>query len=183
MQFALRVGCLKALLVFLALLAPVAMLAAASKLGDLDGDNQATVLDLTRLQSHLNGANPLAFDLQLSADINQDGLVNEVDVTALADIIMGVRPLRELPPPVIVSTSPSAGEGNISLTRETIVRFSQPLASTNVITTNTLYAAFGGRRILSRLELGSDRRSLTLFYLEPLSGSARISVFFDAEGV
>lgn len=169
--------------VFAVLLWLPAANAALPLLGDLNGDGAVTVLDLTRLQNHLHGANPLPSELQLLADINQDGLVNELDVTGIADIILGVRALQEVPPPAILATSPGFGEGNVALTRETIFRFTQPLAATNVITTNTLYATFGGRRILSRVELGSDRRSLTLFYLEPLPASARMRVTLDGNAL
>lgn len=155
--------------------------AALPVLGDLDGDGRVTVLDLTRLQMHVNRTSPLPEELQLVADINLDGLADEADVTGIADIILAIRSPQEVPPPFIVTTSPGLGEGNVSLTRETIIRFSQPLAPTNSITTNTLYAAFGGRRILSRVEFASDRRSLTLFYLENLPASARVRVTIDGD--
>src|SRR5262249_2704775 len=38
-------------------------------------------------------------------------------------------------------------------------------------------------RILSRIELATDRRKATLFYLEQLPGGARINVFFHGEGL
>ncbi len=169
--------------VFAVLLWLPAANAALPLLGDLNSDGAVTVLDLTRLQNHLHGADPLPSELQLLADINQDGLVNELDVTGIADIILGIRALQELPPPAILATSPGFGEGNVALTRETIFRFTQPLAVTNVITTNTLYAEFGGRRILSRVELGSDRRSLTLFFLETLPASARVRVTLNGNAL
>ncbi|MCI0536406.1 MAG: Ig-like domain-containing protein [Verrucomicrobiales bacterium] len=83
----------------------------------------------------------------------------------------------------IRESSPADGETGVAVTRETIVHFSLPLADTTVLKTNNFYATFGGRRILSRIELAADRRKATLFYLEPLPGGARIHVFFDAEGL
>ena len=80
-------------------------------------------------------------------------------------------------------TSPMDRESGVAVTRETILHFSEPLAANTVIETNILYATFAGRRILSRSEMSSDRRKVTLFYLEPLPGSARISVFFDGDAV
>lgn len=154
--------------------------AAPLLLGDVNADGQISVLDITRLQLHLSGANPFIPQEQLYADANQDGLVTDADIGAIADIIMGLQLAQALPPLGILSASPSAGEGNVSLTRETIFRFTQPLSSTNVINTNTLYATFGGRRILSRVELANDKRGLTLFYLEPLPSSARIHVTLNA---
>jgi len=52
------------------------------KAGDLDGDGRATVLDLVRLINHLNGTVPLHPDLLLVADVNQDTVVDNADVTA-----------------------------------------------------------------------------------------------------
>jgi hypothetical protein len=74
-------------------------------------------------------------------------------------------------------------EQNVSVTRETILTFSAPLGTNSVIKPDTFYAGFGGRRILSRAHLSTDRRTATLFYLEPLPGRARVSVVFDGTGL
>src|SRR6185369_11061456 len=66
---------------------------------------------------------------------------------------------------------------------ESIVYFSRPLATNSMLTADNLYAGFGGRRILSRIELSSDRTRASLFYLEPLPGSAHINVVFDSTGL
>ncbi|MEO8428278.1 MAG: Ig-like domain-containing protein, partial [Verrucomicrobiota bacterium] len=58
-------------------------------------------------------------------------------------------------------------------------RFTSPLATNAVVGTNNFYAGFGGRRLLSRVELSSDRTKATLFYLEPLPGSTRVVAVFD----
>lgn len=83
----------------------------------------------------------------------------------------------------ITETSPSAGEGNVAVTRETILRLSAPLAPASTVGNDRFYAEFGGRKLLSRVELSSDRRTLTLFYLEPLPGRARIRVTFNGDGL
>ncbi len=83
----------------------------------------------------------------------------------------------------IVETSPAIGESGVSVTRETIVRFSAPLAGNTAVGTNNFYATVGARRLLSRVELSSDRRTATLFYLEPLPGSTRIYAVFDGTGI
>jgi hypothetical protein len=90
--------------------------------------------------------------------------------------------LRQAGPPAatrIGSTSPFDRETGVSVTRETIVRFSRPLAAETHLINERLYAEHGGRRLLSRVELSSDRRTATLFYLEQLPSSARIQVTFD----
>jgi hypothetical protein len=78
----------------------------------------------------------------------------------------------------IAATSPFEGETGVSVTRETIVRFSSPL-SADPLTTERFYAEFGGRRLLSRVELSVDRRTATLFYLEQLPAGARVQVMLD----
>ena len=83
----------------------------------------------------------------------------------------------------IAETSPAYGADRVAVTRETIFYFSAPLAENTVLGLNHLSAEFGGRRILSRVELSSDRRKATLFYLEPLPASARIQVTFNAADV
>jgi len=75
------------------------------------------------------------------------------------------------------------GENNVSLTRESVVRFSLPLAVDTNITTDNFSASFGGEKILSRVELSSDRLKATLFYLENLPSSARLRVTFDGTGI
>jgi YD repeat-containing protein len=76
----------------------------------------------------------------------------------------------------IADTSPRDGERGVSVHRETIVRFTQPLAEGILIGTNALVAEFAGRQILARVVPGLDRRSLTLFYLEPLPAGARLKI-------
>jgi hypothetical protein len=83
----------------------------------------------------------------------------------------------------ITQSSPANGETGVSVTRETIFRFNYALASNTVLRTSDVFAEFGGRRYLSRVELASDRKSVTLFYLEPLPGSARVRVTFQAAGL
>ncbi|HMO66091.1 MAG TPA: Ig-like domain-containing protein, partial [Verrucomicrobiota bacterium] len=81
------------------------------------------------------------------------------------------------------STSPARNEAGVAVTRETILHFDRPLAAGTVLNTTNLFASFGGRNLLSRVELSGDRRKATLFYLENLPASARIRVIFDALGV
>jgi hypothetical protein len=83
----------------------------------------------------------------------------------------------------IGETSPVDGETGVAVIRETIVHFTAPLATNTVITTDNFYAGYGGQRLLSRVELSTDRRKATLFYLEPLPGSTRIYAVFDGTGL
>ncbi len=153
------------------------------KLGDLDEDGVPTVLDLVTVINHANGMVPLQSDLAIFADVNQDGRVNQVDVDLIADAILGLATLPELPLSSIRESSPAHGETGVAITRETVFRLTQPLAAQTLLTTSNLYAEFGGRRLLSRCELSTDRKTATLFYLENIPGSARIRVTFRGDGI
>lgn len=83
----------------------------------------------------------------------------------------------------VESTSPATGEGGVAVTRETVVRLSAALAPDTVFAPGQLVAVGGGRKVLSRVEIGSDRRTVSLFYLEPLPAGARIEVTFDGAGL
>jgi hypothetical protein len=69
------------------------------------------------------------------------------------------------------------------VTRETILHFDCPLAADTLLTLDRLHAEAGGRRLLGRVELSSDRRTVTLFHLEPLPGSSRVTVSFDSNNL
>ncbi len=83
----------------------------------------------------------------------------------------------------ILRTSPTHAESGVAVTRETIFYFDRPLAPETVLAQTNFFASFGGRDLLSRIELSGDRMKATLFYLENLPASARVRVTFDAAGV
>src|SRR4029453_3616967 len=83
----------------------------------------------------------------------------------------------------IVETSPREKESGVAVTRETVLRFSSSLAPNAGMSASNLFAEFSGRKILGQVELSSDRRSATLFYLENLPGGSRIKVSLFGEGV
>jgi hypothetical protein len=94
--------------------------------------------------------------------------------------------LDSIAPPVltsIVETSPAHGAIGVSVHRETIFRFSAPLAPGTAVGPNQFFAQAGARRLLSRVELSPDRRQATLFYLEPIPSATRITVVFDGTGI
>lgn len=83
----------------------------------------------------------------------------------------------------VAQSSPTRGERAVSVTRETIFWFSSPLAADTLIGTDRLFAEAAGRQLLARAELSTDRRKVTLFYLEPLPGGGRVQVVLDGEGI
>src|SRR5262249_27882301 len=106
------------------------------------------------------------------------GLPDGNGKTQLQEYLIATTPLT-----TVRQTSPLQGEGDVAVTRETIFRFTQPLASDTALDGSRIFAEFGGRHILSRVELSSDRKTATLFYLENLPSSARVRVTFDGTGL
>jgi len=151
--------------------------------GDLDKDGRPSSRDIVLLVNHLTGVAPLAPELMPFADVNQDGIVNDQDADALANAVLGLRTLGDLPATTIRRTSPTAGESDVAVTRETVVYFTQPVSPATTITTDRFYAEFGGQKLLARTDLSSDRRKATLFYLEPLPGGSRVRVTLDTDGL
>lgn len=113
------------------------------------------------------------------ADSDGDGVD---DVTELNSSRNPLNPL-DGGPLLAFTSSPADGEGDVAVTRETVIYFTKPLATNTVLSTTNLYATFGGRRILSRVELSSDQRKASLFYLEPLPAAARIRVWLNGAGI
>src|SRR5204862_5347221 len=84
------------LIVFACFVSACALGALPEKLGDLDGDGKATVLDLVRMINHINGSNYLSSQLTFFADMNQDGVVNQTDIALLSEVILNVAPFVAL---------------------------------------------------------------------------------------
>ena len=152
-------------------------------LGDLDQDGVATVRDIALIAGHFNGTATLNELQRQYADVNKDGAINDADMDELVKVILGTRTPETLPLAGIRSVSPAAGEGDVAVTRETVVNFTIPLAAGTTLDTTKFRAEFGGKKILSRVELSSDRKKATLFYLEPLPSNARIRGELETAGL
>jgi hypothetical protein len=109
-------------------------------------------------------------------------IVSDLPITELTQFFR-LRANLPLVPTRLVSVSPFNGEQGVSVQRETIAYFNAPLSPETPLTPNHFYAGFGGRRILSRVELSSDRRKASLFHLEPLPPNARIHVVLSSDGL
>jgi len=99
-------------------------------------------------------------------DYNEDGVVDAADVTAGATTRL-------------VGSSPYAGEGGVSVSRELILTFSQPLENAGL--GEAVTASFGGKSLPLRPELSADGRTLTIFWVRNLPGSARVRVALDGD--
>lgn len=117
-------------------------------------------------------------DYVLSARVTDSkGASAESIPSTIRVVNLTVEPLTTL------ASSPAAGESGVAVTRETVLRFSCPLRDDAHLSLNRFNATANGRRILSRVELSTDHRTATLFYLENLPSSSRVRVTFDGTGV
>lgn len=153
--------------------------AVPTQLGDLDDDNVFTANDLAKLVAHSAGTVLLSETLLPFADLNQDGTVNSTDQEELVKLILGSSEPKNLPLAKVRQTSPYANEGDVAVTRETVVHFTMPLSLTSTLDTTKFYADSNGRRILSRVDISSDRKKATLFYLEPLPSNSKVRVVME----
>lgn len=64
--------------------------------GDIDGDRRITKIDLLLLQKYL--INEISFDERqlIAADVNNDGKVSLMDMTAIAGHLKGIKILTEV---------------------------------------------------------------------------------------
>ena len=81
------------------------------------------------------------------------------------------------PVTILQGSSPANGEGGVAVTRETVLRFSRPLAPT-VTPAAAIDALFAGSSLHPRFNVSPDRKTVTLFY-GVLPASARIRVRVD----
>lgn len=64
-------------------------------LGDVDGDNRITKMDLLLIQAHLFGKIVLTEEQQRLADVTFDGYITLDDVVAIANHLRGIEVLTE----------------------------------------------------------------------------------------
>lgn len=79
--------------------------------------------------------------------------------------------------PLLIS-SPANGEDGVAVTRETILRFRNPINPASV-TDSAVTAWFGQQQLTARTHISSDAKTVTLFYSNPLPPSARVRVQVD----
>jgi hypothetical protein len=133
---------------------------------DRDGMNDAYEWARVPFLNALDGADAFA-------DADGDLRLNLMEARA------GTDPLRA---DFFVVTSPRNGETGVSVNREAEFRFTVALAPGTVVGASNVWAEASGRRLLTRADLSGDRRTLTLFYLEPVPANTRVRVSLDGAG-
>ena len=78
----------------------------------------------------------------------------------------------------ITEVSPAAGESLVSLTRETVVRFSRPVDPAT-INQNSFYLLANGERVAGNIRVSSTEQFATFFYDQPLPPSTQVRIVID----
>ena len=151
--------------------------------GDLNNDFDATVADIAILANHIQGIQFIEPEAVPYVDFDQNGTLNNIDVEALAAIVLESQGPQEIPMAAISETLPQRGDSNVGVKRETILYFTLPLAENAIISNENFFALFGGEKLLTRIEVSSDRLKATLFYLDPLPDNSQVRVIFDGAGI
>lgn len=92
----------------------------------------------------------------------------------------GADPVANLPPTSITHANPAAGEGDVAVTRETILTFDQALDPATV-TAASITARSGGTALAARRHLAPDRKQVTLFYADPLPDGVDIAIQINGD--
>lgn len=95
------------------------------------------------------------------------------------------------PPPVqftvadptgISQISPARGERMVNVTRETIIRFDEPIDPTTV-TQESFYLVANGQRVPGRVDVSSTERFATFYYDAPLPASTEVQIVIDGSQI
>jgi hypothetical protein len=114
-------------------------------------------------------------------DLTGDGVVNILDAVAIRDAIGASLPSTQpLGAATIAELSPADGEEMVSLTRETIVRFSAAVDPATV-TPDAFYAIANGGRLDGTIRVSATERFATIFYADPLPASTEVRVVVDGD--
>jgi len=83
----------------------------------------------------------------------------------------------------IVGASPGDGQEGVAVTRETIIRFFNPLDAATQIGSETLKIESGGTPLAASYTVSKDFKTVTAFFDSNLPADSKIDVTFDASGV
>ena len=140
--------------------------------GDANNDGQVNALDVITTVEAI-GTEPTA-----EVDCNSDGRIDPFDIGCVLGVIF-----NGAPPLTTVLSSPGDGASGIALTRETIIRFTNPLAPGETVTGADIFAERGGQGVPGNVHLSPNRTTATLFYDQPLPASSRIRVHVVGDGL
>ena len=85
-------------------------------------------------------------------------------------------------PVVLTETSPSSGEGLVSLTRESIVRFDTPV-DPNTVDANGVYAIANGGKLAGHIVVSATEKFATLYFENPLPAATEVRLVVDGSQI
>lgn len=158
--------------------------------GDLTGNITGQAAALAALadngggtQTHAIGGNSPARDagdLALCETNDQRGTPRPQSATCDIGAYELTIPTTSITRPDVVTVDPADSETDIALTRETIIKFPQPINASDV-TSDAFSASFAGIPLSARVQLSFDRDTVTLFYDDPLPFDSRIQVTINGD--
>ncbi len=152
-----------------------------TQLGDLDGDGQVTVLDLVALINHTRSSPALSPSVSVFADVNLDGVVNQTDVTLLAQVILGQYTVPSLAARA-VTIEPPSGTSDVGVMVRPKVTFSKPVKTAS-LSSNNFYASFAGQKLPATITPANDGTFAWLFLSNALPNAAQITVTVDGSTI
>lgn len=137
---------------------------------DINGDGMTNIVDIQQVAT-CRGKTPTDPGCPASLDVDTNGTIDDADTNLVA--------ARWKQAPVsLVRSSPANGEGEVSVTRETVLEFSGPLKP-ELVDSTTFAATFGGKKLAANVHLSPDHKTVTLFYYDNLPANARVRVAID----
>ena len=85
-------------------------------------------------------------------------------------------------PTGVPTLSPASGEAMVSVTRETVIRFDEPVDPATV-TSDAFQLIAGGQRVQGKIRVSSTERFATFFYDQPLPASTAVRVIVDGQQI
>jgi hypothetical protein len=138
---------------------------------DVNNDGLTDIVDFMQMAAAF-GKTPADADWDPALDLNSDGVI-DINDFPLATTRWRRRPV------FIVLTSPANSEGNVLLTRETIIEFSGPINPATA-TSSAVSAQSAGQPLTGQLRFSPAGKTVTLFYGEPLPLSTAVRVTIDS---
>ena len=123
--------------------------------GDTDLSGTVETADRDLVVDHILERSFLEGEALANADVNSDGDIDAADLTFYLSLL-------DTSSTKLVSSSPSNGDGNVAVTRETILRFDGPLMAESV-SSDAIFATFGGETLPTRLHVSPDATTVTMF--------------------
>ncbi|MFZ1404884.1 MAG: dockerin type I domain-containing protein, partial [Anaerolineae bacterium] len=140
---------------------------------DLNGDGQVDIRDIQQVTAcWMRSPTDPGCD---PADLNRDQAIDVLDISIVAQAWHHTTT-------TLVWTSPTYGERDVAVTRETIFHFSAPLDIAGVVP-STFTAQFAGQSLSYFLYVSADARTVTLFYDQYLPANARITITIDGDAL